>query len=273
MPKADIITEEMITRYEEDGVLFIRQALSPAWLELIEIGIKRNLATPGPFATRYFEGEPGEFYDDHCNYEVIPEYRRLLEDSPIGDMMKKLLQTENLWLFYDQIFIKEGGWSRRTPWHQDTPYFVAEGKQIGSMWITLDDVSGDESLEFIPGSHRGPLYNGAYFGGEEENSPYYDDANMPRLPNIEAERDKWNIVSWPIEPGDVLVLHPSILHGGAQMREGGRRRTMSIRFFGDDIRYVERPGKPAPPFPGLAEALRPGDLLRHPYFPLIRGND
>jgi ectoine hydroxylase-related dioxygenase (phytanoyl-CoA dioxygenase family) len=139
------------------------------------------------------------------------------------------------------------------------------------MWITLEPVAGEEALEFIPGSHLGPLYNGANFDAEEESAPFYERSDMPRLPNIEAEREKWNIVSWPVEPGDVLVLHPSLLHGGAQMHEGGRRRTMSIRFFGDDVRYVERPGQPSPPFFGVSERLKPGDLLRHPHFPLIRG--
>jgi len=270
MPANAVVTDEMMRRYDEDGVVLIRKALSPVWLDLIEMGVKRNLMNPGPQATRYFEGKPGEFYDDHCNYDNVPEYRRLLEDSPIADMMRRLLRTQQLWLFYDQIFVKEGGWSRPTPWHQDTPYFIAEGKQLGSAWITLDSVSGDEALEFIPGSHRGPLYNGANFDGAEANAPWYEGGDMPRLPDINADRAMWNIVSWPVERGDILFLHPSILHGGAQMREGGRRRTMSIRFFGDDVRYVERPGKPAPPFFGISEVLKPGDPLRHPYFPRIR---
>lgn len=264
------ITQDHVREYRENGVLFLKSVLTQEWLDLIELGIRRNLNNPGPYATRYFEGRPGEFYDDHCNYEANPEYRLLLKLSPIADIMKTVLGTENLWLFYDQIFIKEGGYSARTPWHQDTPYWLTEGEQLGSMWISLDPLTKDEALEVIPGSHRGPIYNAAIFDGNGAGTPWYDTDEMPLLPDIEQQRENWPITSWASEPGDVLILHPSLLHGGAQMREGGRRRTLSVRVFGDDAIYVKRPGKPAPHFPGLAETLEPGAPLRHEYFPLLR---
>ena len=269
MPAADVVTDDMITRYQRDGVLLIKQALAPVWLDLMEVGVKRNMKNPGPYAETFFEGQPGAFLHDFGNYDVNPEYKILLQCSPIADIMRKLLRTEKLWLYYDQIFIKEGE-SRRTPWHQDTSYFIAEGSQISSAWITLETVSGDEALEFVLGSHLGPLYNATVFTTDEDTE-WYKNSNMPPVPDIDAHREDWNIASWPVERGDILVLHPSILHGGGAMSAGGRRRAMSIRFFGEDVCYVERPGKPAPPYYGISEALKPGDPLRHPYFPLIRG--
>ena len=42
---------------------------------------------------------------------------------------------------------------------------------------------------------------------------------LPRLPNIEVERaadpGAFDIVSFASEPGDVLLVHPGSLHGGA----------------------------------------------------------
>lgn len=264
------VSESDIETYQRDGVLQIKGALSPSWVELIANGIERNIRNPGPFASTYFKGHPGEFNDDYCNYETIPEFRMLLQMSPIADMAMALTRSSNLWLFYDQIFVKEGGFSRRTPWHQDTPYFVGEGTQFISAWITIDHLSADESLECVRGTHAGPMYNGNAFDPNDEAKPYYEDTNLPPPPWIEAERDKWDIVSWPTEPGDILFHHPGIFHGGAAMREGGRRRTLALRMFGDDVRYRAVPGKPAPPFPGLEQSLKVGDPLRHPYFPLLR---
>jgi hypothetical protein len=53
------------------------------------------------------------------------------------------------------------------------------------------------------------------------------------------------------------------------MREGGRRRSVSLRFYGDEVRYIERGIPPDPPFPGVAETHKPGDLVRHPWFPQV----
>jgi ectoine hydroxylase-related dioxygenase (phytanoyl-CoA dioxygenase family) len=265
-----LVTPEIIRKYAQDGVVYIPQALSSTWLNLIETGIKRNLLNPGPYSTTFFDGEPGAFYGDWCNYENILEYRRLLADSPVADIVAAVLQTKNLWLYYDQIFIKEGGYCRRTPWHQDTSYWVASGKQLGSMWITLNAITKEESLECVAGSHRGPMYNSSAFDSADESKPIYNSDVRPRLPSIEDERDKWNIVSWAIEPGDVLILHPGVLHGGGAIANGRARRTLSMRFFGDDAVYVKPPGVPAPPYWGISERLKPGDALRDPYFPQIR---
>jgi ectoine hydroxylase-related dioxygenase (phytanoyl-CoA dioxygenase family) len=267
----DRITPEIVKRFETDGAVWLPGLLSQSWLNLIGAGLKRNLNNPGPNGRTHYEGRPGAFYDDHCNYAAIPEYQRLLEDSPIADVAAKILGTENLWLFYDQIFVKEGGFSRRTPWHQDTPYFMAFGKQILGMWISLDPLTEEETLEVVAGSHLGPLYNGTAFDDDDDTVPVFDLQKFPRLPDIQRERDKWDIVSWASQPGDVLVMHPSILHGGAEMRAGGRRRTLSIRMFGDDVMYVERPGAGhSPQFAGVSEVLKSGDLLRHPWFPQLR---
>jgi ectoine hydroxylase-related dioxygenase (phytanoyl-CoA dioxygenase family) len=192
---SQVITKAHIEAYAENGVICLRGVISPDWLDLIELAIKRIRNMPGPYATHYFAGQPGEFYDDHVNYAANPELQILLKNSPIADMMKEIFQTKNLWLFYDQIFIKEGGYSARTPWHQDTPYWLTEGRQTGSMWISLDPLKKEEALEFVPGSHRGPIYNAMVFEGDGPGTPWYDTEDMPLLPDIEKEREKWNIIS------------------------------------------------------------------------------
>src|SRR5438874_2517905 len=83
--------------------------------------------------------------------------------------------------------------------------------------------------EFVRGSHLGPLYAGTSFDADGETAPFYKD--MPRIPDIEADRSSFDIVSFEIEPGDVVMFHPATLHGGGASE--GRRRTLSVRFFGD----------------------------------------
>jgi ectoine hydroxylase-related dioxygenase (phytanoyl-CoA dioxygenase family) len=270
-----LVTDDRIAAFRRDGAVWIPGLLAPEWLTLLEAGLERNMANPGPRGFWHFGGEPGQFWDDYCNYDAIPEFRQALAESPIAAVMAKLFQSREVWLFCDQIFVKEGGYSRRTPWHQDSPYWLAEGEQLATMWIALDRLTEAETLEVVAGSHRFPLYqqnvaeSGEYIRQAAKSGAALPAQAAARQPDIDGEREKWPIISWPSRPGDVLVFHPTALHGGAEMREGGRRRSLSLRFFGDDARYVVRDIPPDPPFPGVAETHEPGDPLRHAWFPQV----
>ncbi len=267
-----LITPEIREQYKRDGVVFLRQALHPEWLLLIELGLQRVLGSGAQFKHKFFPGESGEFTETVRNFEHSFELQRLMYDSPIADMMSLLLGSERIWYYSDEFFIKEGK-GNRTPWHQDMPYWPLEGEQIASMWISLDPLPKELCLEMIPGTHRTTRYDG--FSPREVSIdptlPYYGE-ELPPLPDIEAERDKWNIVSFDIEPGDVILLHPGVLHGGGWTPEGGRRRAITIRCYGEDIVYAKRPStRPTVPLtPGLSQLLKPGDPLRSPWYPQLR---
>ena len=172
---------------------------------------------------------------------------------------------------YEQVFLKEGGESRRTPWHQDSSYLAVGGEHLAVAWITFDPVAREESLEFVKGSHRGPLYNGSRFELGDDTAPLYRGAALPRLPDIEAQRERFEIVSFAVAPGDVLLFHPAMLHGGAPTRPGQRRRTLTLRYFGPDARYEARPGRAGPRVRDFHERMKPGDPFRHEAFLKVGG--
>ncbi len=270
MPEHPYVTAEMKRQFWEDGVVLLPQVLAPTWMDLVELGVKRNLRNPGPFYAKHYEGTTREFIDDYCNYHAVPEYRMLLEHSPVVDIVASVLGSENLWLFYEQIFVKEASQveARRTPWHQDTTYWITGGRQIAGFWITLEDTPADESLEFVRGSHLGPTYAGTAFDYHDETTPYTPLDVYDRIPDIEADRASFDIVSYPTRRGDVILFHPGLLHGGGARLGGGPRRTLSVRFFGDDIVYKRQP-RPAPTYPGTSALVEPGQPLRGPWFPQL----
>jgi hypothetical protein len=97
------------------------------------------------------------------------------------------------------------------------------------------------------------------------------DIDRPPLPRIERNRTEWDIVSYAIEPGDMVVIHPQVLHGGAPVPRGKTRRTFTVNVFGPAVTYTHRPTRGlGMKFPGLDETLEPGDLLRSEYFPQLR---
>jgi len=263
----------------EDGVVCVRNALDATSLALAQAAFDWSLAHPSPAANRYGGGE-GTFYQDLANPKAPTAYRELLEKSNAADIAAALWGSDDVWFMYEQVFLKEGGENRRTPWHQDSSYLPIDGSQIAVMWISFDPVAKNDSLEFVRGSHHGTMYDGSRFDPNDDTAPIYGDGSLPRLPNIEAERSRWDIMSWAVEPGDVIVFHPGVLHGGAATHRGTRRRTLSLRFFGVDARYALRPGMSgkqrqvddpeAGVFARAAAALSPGDPLRHPGFPKLR---
>lgn len=267
------ITPAVLERFERDGVVFLRQLLHPEWLLLIELGLQRVMGNGGQAKHRFYDGEPEEFLETVRNFEVTPELQRLMYDSPIADVIGQLIGSENIWLYSDEFFIKDHGGCGRTPWHQDLPYWPLEGQQIASMWISLDRLPKEECLEYIPGSHRGPMYDGfnPRTVTESQTAPFYG-TELPPLPDIEADRSQWDIVSWEITPGDVVIAHPGVLHGGGHTSQNGRRRALTVRCYGNDIVYATRPPtRPTVPLtPGLSLQLRPGDPLRSAWYPRLR---
>ena len=154
------ITDEVIERWKQDGVVMLRGALGPEWMMLLGMGLGKVLADSGMAKATFFEGTEGEFHETVRNFDYCFEIRRLLYDSPIKHILGRFIRSENVWYYSDEFFLKSAGGAERTPWHQDTPYYPIGGSQFASMWISLDPLKREECLEFVAGSHLGTMYDG-----------------------------------------------------------------------------------------------------------------
>ena len=170
-----------------------------------------------------------------------------------------------------------------TPWHADMPYYFLEGFQTVSLWIPLDPVDKKTSLKFIAGSHLWDKMIRPVSWADD--SDFYDDSNSYNNVNINNDEEyepvpsnefifdennnnkKHNILSWSMDPGDVLLFHFKTAHGANGNLTNKRRRALSLRFVGDDVVYITRPGRTSPPFPG--HNMIDGQQLRFDWFPII----
>lgn len=261
--------------FKNDGVVLLRGILTPADLTRAQDAFEWSVAHPTSAAQQYYPRPGATFLQDSYNVESWPLYLRFIKESCLNRAMGEILDTKDMWFFFEQIFLKSGDGVRRTPWHQDLPYLPVDGNQFGVVWMSLDPVGKANALEFIPGSHRRTIYNPASFDPKDDTDPFFEDGAFPRLPDVEGNRSAWNIVSWATEPGDVIVFHPAILHGGAPTAAGDTRRTLSLRFLGDDVTYAYRPkpkagadigvdqdGKPKRDMSGVYAGFAPGDRFR-----------
>ena len=220
-----------------DGVVMLKSALTDGAFRKVEAAVEWSLAHPSPTAVRFYPGEPATFFEDRGNHHA-----GLAREIGLGAMVSRLWGgVDCIWYLGEQLFLKEGGASRRTPWHQDTSYLRMMGSQLVACWISLDALPKEHCLEFVRGSHAGVLYNGSAFAAHDDTAPLYKHSPLPRLPDIQADRDAFDIAAWDVEPGDVIVFHLGVLHGGAGTAPGLRRRTISMRFLGPDVVFDGRP--------------------------------
>ncbi len=258
-----LISQSHIDNYQRDGVVLIK-GLFADHVDALRAGIERNMAEPGPYAAENLkEGEGGRFFDDYCNWQRIPEFREVIEQSAVAQVAAELMQSQTAQVFHDHVLVKEPGTSKPTPWHQDGPYYFVEGQQTVSFWSPVDPVE-DASLRCVKGSHlwEKPVLPTRWLSEED----FYPDpdAYMP-VPDPDAEG--MDVVEWPMEPGDAVAFNYGTLHGARGNETMRRRRAFSLRLVGDDARYVERPGRTSPPFPG--HDMVPGQRLREDWFPVV----
>jgi len=265
---ARCLNKDTIAAFQRDGVVCIRQLLKPDELALLAEGIEANLAAPSPRAkVASRPDDPGRFFEDFCNWQDNPAYRRFIVETPLALVAQQLMGSRSVRMYHDHLLVKEPGTRQRTPWHQDQPYYNVEGRQNVSMWIPVDPVTRASTLEFVSGSHRGPWLMPRTF--MDNQAKWFPEGSLADLPDIEAARAQYPIVGWAIEPGDFVCFHMLTLHAAGGVDGTQRRRVFSVRMLGDDMRHAPRRWPTSPDFPGLAEQLPAGAPLDHPLFPLL----
>jgi ectoine hydroxylase-related dioxygenase (phytanoyl-CoA dioxygenase family) len=252
--------------FRRDGAVCVRGAFSPADVELVERGIERSLAEPSERAlVASRPDDPGRFFEDFCNWDRIPEFEEFIRTSPAAAIAADLMGSQTVRLFHDHLLVKEPGTRQRTPWHQDQPYYNVEGAQNCSMWMPVDPVDAESTVEFVAGSHLGPWLMPRTF--MDDQAKWFPEGSLEELPDIEGDRGAFRILSWELEPGDAIFFHMLTLHaaGGATRR----RRAFSVRFLGDDATHAPREWKTSPEFPGLADELPAGAKMDNRRFPVL----
>jgi ectoine hydroxylase-related dioxygenase (phytanoyl-CoA dioxygenase family) len=266
--KADI-TADQIAAFQRDGALLLRGVFTD-WIESLRQGCARNMAEPSTYgAENVRPGEGGgRFFDDYCNWQRIAEFGDFMQRSPAGGIAGRLMASRTAQIFHDHLLVKEPATPKRTPWHQDMPYYCVTGMQTASYWIPLDPVSEANTLRLVLGSHLWPklLRPKRWAGGEDF---YANDDDFMDLPDIEA--GGFEILAPAMEPGDAIIFNYRTVHGAGGNAGDQRRRAFSARYLGDDAVFIQRPGRTSPPFPGLDQ--KDGEKLREDWFPTVWRQD
>ena len=264
------VTDDDVAYFQQHGAVPLRGLLSPGEVATLTEAIDANLASPGPLAgTASAAADPGRFFEDFCNWQRVPGYKEVIFGSAIPEVAARLMQSATARLYHDHLLVKEPRTAQVTPWHQDQPYYNIAGQQAVSLWIPVDPVPREATLEFVSGSHRaGTWFMPTTFLTEQAKwFPAGSLAPVPDVDNAAPGSEFGGVLGWALQPGDAVAFHMLTLHGSRG--SAARRRAFSVRVAGDDVRHAPRAWQTSPEFPGLAAELPDGAPLDHPLFPLI----
>ena len=257
------LTKKQIEDYQTDGAIIIKDVFKD-WIDPLRIGFQKVLDKPSKHGRENVNNGEGRFFEDYCNWNRIEEFKNCIFNSLGAQIVAEATSSKKSQIFHDHIFIKEPGTLKETPWHQDMPYYCVDGNDTGSFWIPLDNVDKENNFKLILRSHKWPkLVRPTKWSN---NQPWYEDDNsFMNLPSIDELKN--DILIPELKLGDAVLFNFKTVHGSSVNKTLKSRRAFSMRFIGDDVRYIDRKGPTSPPFDGIN--LRSGDLMREDWFPKI----
>ena len=263
-----LLEQKYIRNYQANGVVMI-----PSVVPLTEA--EALLSRIDTFANSSQDAWTTDRQDGFSDRYLWPKHlwmRDFCGAHSLPQLAAELMESSSARLYFDHIFIRNGATKTATPWHQDRPYWPFQGSQIASIWVALsasDEVSG--GLRFVSGSHNGSqMYTAKPFRNRDPDDWASQNRDGVSMPDIETNPEEFDIVSFAVQPGDVLAFNSKTIHGALSNGDPDRRRAaLSIRYLGDDVTWDPRVGTD-PIIQADDVTLQPGDPLDgEPMFPKL----
>ena len=235
------VPQQAIDDYARDGVVLIKQPFDTTWVDGLLAEFQKILREFEAGSTDY----PVRRNKGALNVQNVvlrnALFRRWAIESPIAEIVSKVIQSKSVRFYFDNFFCKEGDEPEQaTPIHHDVAAFGFKGTQLPSFWLALSDVGMDNA----------PLV--AYLGSQNDTSVMYrsilQKPGLPLLPGYREhheigdylERGRFERKVFPAQRGDVIVLNPYTIHASLPRAAGmtGMRIGFSTRWLGDDVRWV-----------------------------------
>lgn len=274
-----------IREYDENGATVLRQVVPLDKVQALGEAVDAMMAAGEHGNDDRSSG--GRFFRDLYSTITQPAFAEFMRNSGLAAIAGKIMRASEVRFFYDQLLVKEPGTAARTPWHQDLPYWPFRGEQVLSTWVPMDAATPENGVvTYVKGSHMWnkffPIQPFSEVPGAEPepwtpDSPYdRPDGPGRTLADVRNHPENYEFLTWNVEPGDILVHHPLVVHGApGNEATGKRRRALSLRWLGDDATWDNsRPNfmrmickRENLPFPDLAQGSKVSYC--EPFFPLM----
>lgn len=241
------LSEEEVVSFRTNGVVKVPEAVDPSWIPELLTVADGQLTKPSKWVNDVNPAaSENRLFTDRYLWRHNDVIHRFVHDSGCARLAAQAMGSNSARFYFDHLLIKKVNTPTITPWHQDAPYWPFRGKQIASIWLALTPVTVEGSgMEFIRGSHFDDVYYlPEVFGGADNKSGQWaNEQQGVAVPDIDANREEYDIVSFDMAPGDALIFSAWILHGARGNSSSTQDRVaLSTRWLGDDVLWDPREG-------------------------------
>jgi ectoine hydroxylase-related dioxygenase (phytanoyl-CoA dioxygenase family) len=160
-----------------------------------------------------------------------PFWVRLVSDPRILDVVEEFVGPD-VGLFASHYIAKPPENGQPVLWHQDGAYWGLEPMDVVTVWLSFDVVRRDNGgMKVIPGTQEMDL---------KEMRERTDEENVLESETT-ADVDESDAVDLELDPGDVSVHHPNIIHGSDGNGSDRWRRGLTIRYIPTSTTITQEP--------------------------------
>ena len=225
------LSTQQITQFRENGFLVVEDVLTPDEVEtvagrtdLIAAGEAQHVPDTSIQLETVFRNGEKQMANQVLSVRKLfniavydPVMWEHVVNPKIVDIIADLLDTDDLKMYGDQLFMKAPETGSAQSWHQDS----ASWRDILPMdlvtaWTALDDATLDNGcLNFAPGTHRWSMLR------RPQIAPFLEDLNDGRWPSQPA----------PLKAGSISFHHSLTMHcSGANTTTNQRRRGYAVHY-------------------------------------------
>lgn len=208
--------ETLLSDYERNGFAIIRDV------------IDSDLLAEANEHIRWLGKRFPDLRPEHYHHPLMRDdafWVRLVTDDRLLNIAEQVL-GKNLACFTSHYICKPPRDGHPVFWHQDGAYWKLTPMDALTVWVAIDESTPENGcLRIIPGSHHMPL---------DAPEPRTDTPNMlyssMRQELVDAWVERAGIVDVVLQPGDVSIHHPRIIHASEANRSDKRRCGLDIGY-------------------------------------------
>ena len=219
MNKQDL--SEAKTRFEQDGYVIFRKVIDS------ELLAEANEHVAWLYK-RYPDLRPEHFHHPLMRDDAF--WVRMVTDPALLDIATAFLGPD-VACFTAHYICKPPVDGHAVLWHQDGAYWNLSPMNALTLWVAIDRSGPDNGcLRMIPGSHKHPIWPTRLRDDVPNMLASSVNAGLPW-----SQEDAVEIC---LEPGDVSIHHPHIIHGSEANRSAHRRCGLDIGYIPADTQIL-----------------------------------